>query len=553
MGRISIQTKHPKRFIGEGGAGGQWGPELKFAGYDMVVVSGRAPHPVYVLIVDDKVEIRDASHIWGKGVREKIRILEQEIRLPVQVACIGPGGERLVADAKVILTGDHAGGRGCGVIMGAKNLAAVAVRGTGSVLVRDPRDFEKAYRNFRRFVDLKTSNDPYVPSWALMSANMLTTIFNENGWLHAFNAQKGSIPSFLKGEEYIATYVDGPHACFCCPLPACGRHFSLRGTPYGPASGNEREGGFALVGAVAGICSWPALLKFRELCTDGGVDEFMVAYTIGWAMECYEKGLITKTDTDGLDLRFGDAEVFLRLTEKIIKREGFGDLLARGSQDAAAVIGKGSDRFLLTIKGRELEVMPQRGGYQMALALAVCEAGPDHTRWYPPYPPNPATIPKDLLIPFNPTLAFQMRNPEDKGNLVKWLYDTRAVLESLPTCVFLVREILGVDMRPWYDLFVATTGYQGEMSDFLKVGERIVNLERCLVVREGFRRIHDSPPRRMLEESIPDRGIPPLGDNFNKMLEDYYKCRGWTREGIPKRETLKRLDLEFVLSQISAQ
>ncbi|MEM4406455.1 MAG: aldehyde ferredoxin oxidoreductase C-terminal domain-containing protein [Candidatus Methanomethylicaceae archaeon] len=550
MGRISIQTKHPQRLIGEGGAGGQWGPELKFAGYDFIVVSGRAPSPVYLYISDHKAELRQADHLWGKTVKEKINLLESEIRLPVQIACIGPGGERLIADAKVIFTGDHAGGRGCGTIMGFKNLAAIVVHGTGSVFVKDPQRFEKAYRTFRKLLDLRTSTDPYVPSWSFMSANMLPTIFNENGWLHAYNAQKGSIESFIRGEEYIANYVDGPHACFCCPFPACGRHFTVRGGQYGGASGNEREGGFGLVGAVAGITSWPVLLKFRELCTEAGVDEFMIAYTIGWAMECYEKGILTKNETDGLDLRFGNEEAFIRLVEKIIAREGIGDLLARGSQEASKILGRGSDYFLLTIKGRELEVMPQRGGYQMALALAVCEAGPDHTRWYPPYPPNPASIPGDLELPFDPALAFQMRNPQDKGRLVKWLYDSRAILESLPTCVFVIRGTLGIDMRPWYDLFISATGADCSFSDFLRIGERIVNLERCFIVREGFRRSHDSLPRRMLEDPIPDRQIPPIGNYFQPMLDEYYNCRGWTNNGIPRQETLSRLGLEFAISEI---
>jgi len=553
MGRISIQTKHPKRFIGEGGSGGHWGAQLKFAGYDYVVIEKKADEPVYILIDDSRVEIRDAADLWGKDVREKNLILRRETGLPVEVACIGPGGERLVSDAKVMVTLDHAGGRGCGTIMGDKKLAAIAVHGTGGVKVKDPERFLTAYRRFRKLLDLKDTIDPFVPSWAFLSANMLLQMFSEQGWLHAYNAQRGSMESFLNGEEYLNEYVTRPESGFCCPFPACGRRFEVKKGKYAGVSGDEREGGFSIAAAVVGINSWPVMLKFRELCSLSGIDEFMAEYTIGWAMECYERGIITKQDTDGIPLTFGNEDAFIAMTEKIIAREGFGDILARGSQEASKIIGKGSERYLLTIKGRELEVMPQRNGYQMALALAVCEGGPDHTRWYPPYPPNPKSIPSDLNLPFDPVKAFQTRSVEDKGRLVKWLYDSRAILESLPTCVFIVRNILGIDLRPWLDLYATCTGYDCSLEAFTEKGERIVNLERAYIVREGFRKEHDTVPRRMLEEPIPDRNIPPMGENLGLMVDDYYLNRGWDlKTGIPNEEKLRNLNLDFVIDDLKS-
>lgn len=552
MGRVSIQTKHPKRLIAEGGAGGNWGPELKFAGYDFIVIEKKSENPVYLFIHDDKVEIRDAKDLWGKDTREKNVILRSKTGVPnIQVASVGQAGERLVADAKVIFTFDHAGGRGCGTIMGDKKLAAIAVHGTGGVMVKDSAKFLRVYRDIRKLLDLKETIDGFVPGWAFMSANMLLQVFNENGWLHAYNAQKGSMENFLNGEEYLAKYVVRPETGFCCPFPACGRRFEVKEGKYAGISGDEREGGFSLAAAIVGVNSWPVMLKFRDLCTRAGLDEFQAAYTIGWAMECCEKGLITKKDTDGISLSFGNEEAFIKMTEKIISREGFGDILAKGSQEAAQIVGKGSERYLLTIKGRELELMPQRGGYQMALALAVCESGPDHTRWYPPYPPNPKAIPKDISMPFDPFKAFQTRSVEDKGRLVKWLYDSRAVLESLPTCIFVIRNVLGIDMRPWLDLYNACTGSNCTLEEFIKVGERIVNLERAYIVREGFRRKDDTIPRRMLEEPIADRYIPPIGKNLDLMLDDYYNHRGWDiQSAIPKEEKLRELDLDFVADDL---
>lgn len=552
MSRLSIQTKHPKKFIGEGGAGGYWAAELKFAGYDFLIIEKKSDTPVYLFINDDEVEIRDARDLWGKNVREKNVMLREKTGFPdIQVACIGPGGESLVSEAKVMFTLDHAGGRGCGTIMGDKKLAAVALHGTGGVKVKDPAKFLEAYRKFRKLLDLRETIDPFTPSWAFFSANMLLPMFSENGWLHAYNAQRGSMETFLDGEEYLSKFVTRPEAGFCCPFPACGRRFELKDGKYAGVSGDEREGGFSIAAAVVGITSWPVMLKFRELCTLAGIDEFMAEYTIGWAMECYEKGIINKKDTDGIDLRFGNENAFIKMTEKIISREGFGDILARGSQEAARIIGNGSERYLLTIKGRELEVMPQRNGYQMALALAVSEGGPDHTRWYPPYPPNPKSIPQDISLAFDPVKSFQTRSVEDKGRLVKWLYDSRAVLESLPTCVFIVRDTLGIDMRLWLELYNACTGANCTSEEFIKIGERIVNLERGYIVREGFRRKDDTVPRRMMEEPIPDRNIPPIGKNLDMMLDDYYQHRGWDIEtAIPQEKKLRELELDFLADDL---
>ena len=548
MGRVSIQTKHPKRFISEGSSGGHWGPELKFAGYDFIIVEKKSKTPVYLFIHNDEVEIRDAKDLWGKDTKETYRVLRDKTGIPdIQVASIGPGGERLVSDAKVVFTIDHTGGRGCGTIMGDKNLKAIAVHGTGGVTVKDPVKFLEAYRRIRKLLDLKDTIDAFTPGWAFMGANVLLQLFNEQGWLQAYNAQRGRMESFLMGEEYLSKYVTRPETGFCCPFPACGRRFEVKEGKYSGISGDEREVGFAMSGANVGVNSWTAVLKFRVLCNRAGLDEFQVMFTIGWAMECYERGIINKGDTGGIDLRFGNEDAFIEMTEKIISRTGFGNILANGSEEAAKIIGKGSEKYLLTIKGRELEGMPQRSCYQIALALAVCENGPDHTRWYPPYPPNPKALPKDIPIPFDPFKAFQGRNIEDKGRLVKWLYDSRAVLESLPICIFVIRNILGIDMRPWLDLYNACTGVDCTLDEFIKIGERIVNLERAYIVREGFRRKDDTVPRRMLEEPILESYTPPIGKNLDLMLDDYYTIRGWDiLSAIPKEEKLKELDLDFV-------
>jgi aldehyde:ferredoxin oxidoreductase len=415
------------------------------------------------------------------------------------------------------------------------------------VHVKHPDKFWEAYKDLTRIWDLKDTIDPFTPAYAFNSANMLLELFNENGWVHAYNAQKSSFQPMMNDVEYLDRYIQRPQACFCCPFPACGRRFKMEDSKYGTITGDEREVGFAAACIDAGISSWPVALKFRDLCNRAGADEHQMLYTITWAMECYEKGIINKKDTDGVDLRFGNAEAFLTITERIIAREGFGDVLANGAYKAAEIVGKGSDRYALTIKGKELEGMPQRNGYQMALALAVCEGGPDHTRWYPPYPPNPKALPKLTTVPFDLEKSFQTRSVEDKGRLVKWLYVRSAIIESLPTCVYLVRGILGIDLSPWLNIYNACTGADCGLQEFTAIGERIVNLERSYIVREGFRRKDDTLPRRMMEEPIAEINIPPVGGNLDLMLDDYYTQMGWdVKTAIPKADTLSKLGLDFV-------
>ena len=552
MGRVSVQTKHPMKFIGEGGAAGYWAPELKFAGYDFLVVEGQSEAPVYVLIDDDNIEIREAEHLWGRDNRETNILLKQELGPEFRISSIGPANENLVANSKVFFDATYCGGRGCGEIMGSKKLKAVAVHGTGGVRVMDPDGYLWAYRRLLKCLDLKESRDPNVAPFSIFMANALSKVFYENGWSHACNAQKGRNSNALSEMELIDRYSVKPSTSFCCPMPGCGRRYEVKEGKYAGISGAEREGGHGLAVAVVGLDNWAAVLKIRNLCNRYGLDEFMICYTIGWAMECYQRGIITKADTDGLELKFGDEDVVMELIEKICRREGFGDILAHGSQKASEIIGGGSERYLLTIKGRELEVMPQRAVLQNALFLAVCEGGPDHTRWYPPYPSNPKALPEGIAIPYDPYSPFQTLSPEGKAAFVKFMYDKGALIENLPTCILMNRESALVDITLWLDIYDATTGADCTSEEFMKIGERTVNLERAYIAREGFRRKDDTIPRRMLEEPVEDAHIPAIGkENMDIMLDDYYTLRGWDVEtGIPKEDKLRELDLDFAINDL---
>jgi len=226
-GRVSIQTKHPSGYIAEGGFGGDWGPELKYAGYDNIVIENKSNKPVYLYINDDEVEVRDATHLWGKDVLETTKAIKSETEIPdIKVACIGPAGENLVARAKVF-NEHHAACRGCGTIMGDKKLKAIAVHGTGSVKLSDPVEYLRVYRQIRQILDLKDTADYFVPAWSFMSSLLMLDGFNELGWMQAYNAQRGSLKNALTGEEYIEKYVVKPKGGFCCIFPGGGRRFEV--------------------------------------------------------------------------------------------------------------------------------------------------------------------------------------------------------------------------------------------------------------------------------------------------------------------------------------
>jgi len=563
VGRFSVITKSTRGCMIEGGLGGFFGPELKFAGYDVIVIQGKAEKPVYIWINDEIVEIRDASHLWGKTTKETNLTLMKELGDPnIQVCCIGPAGENLVHAATIIGTMTRSGGRGVGTIMGAKKLKAIAVRGNGDVEVAKPKEFEKMYDVFLENLDIKRPVDPYIVPWALWGPCFIYRLHDEFGNLPTLNTQRMNyeFADLCSGEVLLKEYVVRGRGCFCCPLPACGRWLEVKRGPYaGLKSENIWLGDQIAFTSMVGIDSLEVALKARNLCNELGLDVYQVGYSTAWAMECYERGILTKEDTGGLNLHFGNREAFLELIEKIPKREGLGKLLADGVAKAAEKIGRGSERFALTIKGQELETMPQRSMYVVALGVATSPSGPDHTRWYPPYPAKPALATSEILeelrelgmyIDFK--TAFETRNPRGKGQLLRFTSIRGAIAESVPTCIFLIRGRLLLDFKIWRDLLTTGTGVDFSTNDLVAAGERILAIERCFNAREGFKREHDIPPRRMLEEPLPERYIGPIRiEDWNYMLDEYYEACGWDKAtGIPTRKKLEELGLQNVADEM---
>ncbi len=450
-GRMSVACKSPRGTMAEGSFGGFFGPELRRAGVDYLAVEGQADHPVYLFIHDGEVEIRPADHLWGLNTDETDAALRRELVDPdVQLRYIGPAGENRV-HASVIMGNLHnSGGRaGCGAVMGSKRLKALAVRGTGGIQVADYEAFLDAYRSYRQRLDLTTSRDPWTPVWSTYGAPVLGRLFTDQGNLMTRNAQfmhwDEDKATRIGAEVYLDRYVTKAKACFNCPWPACQKIHKIPSGKYqGFKGGNYWAAQPVVFASLIDNDDLDLVLVLSGLCNRYGLDVFHVGFTLAWAMECFENGLLTTADTDGLDLTFGcrDQDGLIELIGKIAHRQGFGALLAKGCTQAAQEVGQGSERFCLSVKGQEIEAIAERNLYMVALGVAVSEVGPDHTRWYPPYPCNPNLISTEELstlgIDLDLKLAFEGRNPQEKGKLLRWFTISRAVVESLPGCVFLV-------------------------------------------------------------------------------------------------------------------
>ncbi len=567
MGRMSVACKSPRGSVAEGSFGGFFGPEMRRAGVDYVAIRGKADHPIYLSIEDGTVEIRDATHLWGLKTDETDAALHREFSDPnVQLRYIGPAAENLVHASPIFGNLNNSGGRaGCGQVMGSKRLKAIAARGSQGIRVADYDAFLEAYKVLRQRLDLATSRDMWTPVWSTYGAPVLARLFPDLGNLMTRNAQEMSWDydkaMRISGEPYLDDYVTKAKACYCCPWPACQKLHQIKSGKYqGFKGGNYWAAQPVAFGSLIDNDDLDLILVMSGLCNQYGLDVFHVGYTLAWAMECFENGILTETDTDGLELRFGcpDKDGLVDLIRKIALREGFGDLLAQGCAEAAKIVGQDSERFCLSVKGQELEGIPQRNLYMVALGIAVSEVGPDHTRWYPPYPCNPGLISKEELaelgIDLDLRLAFQGRNPEQKGRLLRWFTISRAVVESMPSCVFLVRDTLGLDMRPWWNLFNAATGADLDYAEFILAGERLMNLDRAFNVREGYRRADDRPPIRMSTEDVPGFGYPKLAPEvFEPMLDEYYEANGWSADtSIPTRGKLEELGISDVADELDA-
>ena len=524
-GRYMVITKSPLTGIWlETNSGGEWGAELKFAGYDGVIVEGRAKDPVYLEILDDEVSLRDASELWGKTVSETTSALKDAVGDDdSKVLAIGPAGENGVLMACVVNELGRAAGRGgSGAVMGSKNLKAILVRGTGSVKVAKPGEFKDAVMR-----SLKTLRENPVSGEALTTYGtaVLVNIINENGILPTRNFSTGVFEGAEKisGEEMAATILKKKTACFACPI-ACGRYCSVKGEFEVEGEGPEYETVWAF-GAQCGVDDLAAIAKANHLCNEYGIDTISMGNTIGCAMEAFERGLLR--ETSGLTLNFGNAEGMVKAVELTGRKEGVGEVLALGSKRLAAKLGEPG--LSMSVKGLELPAYDPRGVKGQGLAYATSNRGGCHVQAY-------MISPEILGLPEK----LDRLTTEGKPAFVKMLQDFVCMINALGMCEF---SGFALGAENYAELLSTATGTEYSVERFMKTGERLFNLKRVINIAMGVSREDDTLPERLLKTPMPEGPVAGQLAETEEMIDEYYRERGWNTNGVPTDEKLSELGL----------
>lgn len=526
-GRYMVVTKAPLTgTIGIANSGGKWGAELKNAGYDMIIVEGKADSPVYVNIFDDKVEIRGAKHLWGKISSETTETLLDETDKKAKVLCIGPAGEKLSLMAAVMNDIDRAAGRGgVGAVMGSKNLKAIVVRGTQKVKIYDEEEAKRVSLEKIKILREDPVAGQGLPTYG---SAILVNIINENGIHPIRNFQKSYTDEAdkISGETLTEKYLVRKNPCYRCPI-ACGRWIKLEdGTECG---GPEYETLWSF-GSDCDVYDLDAINRANMLCNEYGIDTISTGATIAAAMELYEKGYIKDEDIekDGLSLNWGDSEAVIGWTKKIGLREGFGDKMANGSYRLCDSYGV--PELSMSVKKQELPAYDPRGVQGHGITYAVNNRGGCHIKGY--------MINPEILGYPEKLDRFSL---EGKAAYAKVFHDLTAVIDSLGVCVF---TTFGLGAKDYVDMYNAAVGELHDVDSMMLAGDRIWTLEKLFNLEAGIDSIHDTLPRRLLEEPVPEGPSKGHVHHLDELLPEYYEVRGWDNKGIPTKETLEKLDLE---------
>ena len=527
----AVATKSPLTgFIGESLTGSYWSYEIRRAGYDALVLHGRSERPIYLFIDDETVHFCDAHDLLGLGGQDVEAALRQEIGdKTVRVSSIGVAGENQVLYASLGNDkGRQAGRTGSGAVMGSKNLKAIALRGSGRLHIAD-KERVKAIA-----IDLgKRVMGPATAKYQVLGTNANVLVLDRMGILPTRNFQQGNFEGaeLVSAEHSQDTYEERRASCYGCPV-GCDHIVEIGGDgPLAGAKGSaEYESTYAL-GAACGVSDYATVIKASELCDEYGLDTISTGVTIGWAMECFEKGILTEEDTEGIDLQFGNAEAELSLLPLIARREGIGDLLADGVCQASKRVGQGSETFAMHVKGLELPGYDPRGLKTFALSLAVSPRGACHNR--------------SLAYESDMTGMTDRFNVElGRGRLAADQEDLAAVYDSLAICKF-TRGCYDDFYAGAADMASAVTGLPFTADGLRKSGERICNLKKAFNIREGWQVNDDWLPGRLLDEALPS-GDRLTASELEIMIKDYYQARGWTENGVIPTAKLKELDIEGV-------
>ncbi len=550
VGRLTVTTRSPATNLYlKNSVGGTLGGPLKKNGYDGIIIKGKAEAPSYLLLDNGKVEIKSADHLWGKNVRDTVKILKEELGEKTEVACIGPAGENKVKISSIMFNIYHAAARGgVGAVMGSKNLKAFCILGGNTKIeLSDPKKFDEV----RKEMIKRILEDSTYESLSKFGTPGLIPAVNEIGAITAYNYTKGSFEgAYELGGQYIKEkYSSRMYACERCPI-GCHLFTEWEG---GVSGGPEYETVLSL-GIGTGVGDTEMVLKANELCNLYGLDVISTGGVIQWAMESYGKGVISDEDTGGIKLNFGNGEALIELIHKIAHREGIGDLLAEGSKIASGKVGKGSEKWAVQAKGLEMSRVDTRAAKSYALAFAVNPRGPDHLH-------------TETLAEFGTTKEMveliekitgdkKYATPytiEKRPEIVRWHEDCYAATDALGFCSFYTTFLYGVNPDNMARMFQHATGMKMDEAKIMEAGRRIVTLENCYNIRLGVaRKDHRLPWRIMHDESDKKEASVNTEEELNTMLDGYFKLHDWdVKTGKPSVRVLEHLGMKDIARELA--
>jgi aldehyde:ferredoxin oxidoreductase len=528
-GKFAVVTKSPLTgFIGDSLSSSFLANELKKAGCDALVIKGRAHGHTLLSVADGEVEFKDAADLMGKSTSETEAAVKARMPRGTRVACIGPAGERLVRFASISNDGGrHAGRTGPGMVMGSKNLKAIAVRGNTAVPVAD-RDALRAIG-----MELtRRSLGPATEKYRMLGTVANMSVFNRLGTLPTRNFRESTFEAAeqVSGEEFVKSHKVKTAHCANCTIGCT--HIMATNGDGGKVSGRmEYESAFAL-GPLVGIGDPNVVIRASRFCDEMGMDTISSGGTVAWAMECFDRGLLTKEDTGGVDLLFGDDEAVMVVLEAIAARDGIGNLLADGSRMASEAVGQGSSDWAMQVKGLEMPGYEPRSLKTMALGLAVSTRGACHNK--------SSAYEADFS-----SRVDRLKVDDERGRITMEGEDFSVLLDSLIWCKFL-RKAFDDFYGESAHIYERITGMSMTAGELKLAGERINNLKKLFNIREGWSREDDTLPQRVLREKLEDgiaQGTGLSQSDLDMMIAGYYRARGWTEDGLVPDSKIESLDL----------
>jgi aldehyde:ferredoxin oxidoreductase len=555
--RINANAKSPiSGGIGDSQGGGFFPAELKFAGFDGIVIKGKSAKPVYLLIKEGEFELREAAHLLGRTTGEVEEILKEELGdKKIEILQHGPAAEKGVIFSSLVSMANRNNGRtGMGLVMASKNLKAVVVRGRKKPAIANPAALMALSKTGPKILP----DNPDMPGLAAEGTATVVVFQNTIGSLPAHNYNEGQFERCedISGTRMVETILQKRDTCYACVV-RCKRVVEIKDGPYksDPKYGGPEYETLGTFGSYCDISDLAAIARANHLCNEYGVDTIAAGATIAFAMECFEHGILTTEQTNGLELKFGDPDAMLQALEMMLNGEGeFGKTLGMGSERAARVWGNGADEFLITVKGSEAPAHMPQAKRSLSLIYAVNPFGADHqSSEHDPYYEEGVA---DLNL--NRLKLIGLSEPQPSYSLtpekVRYAYLTEifySMLDSAELCQFVFGPAWTLyGPAETVEMIRAVTGWDITVEELMTVGERRLNLFRIFNAREGLDRKDDKLPKKFFKQlkgSGPTAGIALTHEEVDSAIDEYYKLAGWTNNGIPTPETMERLEIAWAL------